>query len=176
MGGYRKAALMLSSLAEGDRAWMLARLAEQERERLAPLLAEVREMGLAVDAATMRELAVAAEAPPAARPGAPRPIEAASAQAVHEVLAREPDWLLAALARARDWPWRDAFLRLLGAERRLQLQHALPSGVELRPKALEALVAGIETRLAERLGESDQAVAQPAPRRPLWRRALPWRR
>jgi hypothetical protein len=63
------------------------------------------------------------------------------------------------------------------------LQQALPSGVELRAKAAQALVAALETRLAERLEAAEEAPAEPAapPPATTWRKrflngGLPWRR
>ena len=182
MSGYRKAALMLASLAEGDRAWMLGQLEEKQRERLSALLEELRGLGLSPDAG-MLDVALPRETATPAAPVAPAPraIDVATPQAVHEVLAREPDWLIAALSRARAWPWREGLLRLLGTERRLRVQQALPSGVELRPKTLEALLAALDRRLEERLGLDDEAPAEVPPfaarsRRPFWRAGLSWRK
>jgi len=198
MSGFRKAALTLAGLAPQDRAWMLERLGEAERGKLAPLLKELDGLGFEAD---MLEAALSPRAPAqGAAPAAPsrpvdpapaaRPLDAATAQAIHDLLADEPDWLVAALLRSRACPWREAFLRLAGTERRQRLQQALPSGVELRAKAAQALVAALETRLAERLEAAEEtpadlAAAAPAARwRPLaarWRErflngGLPWRR
>jgi len=203
MSGYRKAALTLAGLPPRDRAWMLEQLGEPERAKLAPLLKELEGLGFEADLlqAALPPGEARAAAPRAADPApssraaepavAPRPLDAAAAQAIHELLSGEPDWLVAALLRSRAWAWRESFLRLAGAERRQRLQQALPSGVELRAKALQALLAALERRLDERL---EAAEAEPAgPRveppargwRPLaarWRErlllngGLPWRR
>ena len=198
MSGYRKAALTLAGLAPRDRAWMLERLGEAERGKLAPLLKELDGLGFEADmleaaltpGAPAQAAAPAAPSRPAEPAAAARPLDAATAQAIHELLAGEPDWLVAALLRSRACPWREAFLRLAGAERRQRLQQALPSGVEPRTKAAQALVASLETRLAERLEAAEETPAEapasePAARwRPLvgrWRErflngGLPWRR
>jgi len=180
MSGYRKAALMLASLAESDRAWLLGQLGEKERERLGALLEELRGLGLSADAG-MLDLALPREPAPQPASPAPRPVDAATPQAMHDVLAHEPDWLIAALSRTRAWSWREGFLRLLGTERRLRTQQALPSGVELRPKTVEALLAAVERRLEERLDLEDETPAEVPPfaahaRKPFWRGGMSWRR
>jgi hypothetical protein len=182
----RKAALMLSSLGEEDRAWMLARVGEQERAQLGPLVSEARSLGVQLDAQTLRQLAQSpAAAAPASAAVKKGPLDATSAQAVHEVLAREPDWLIALVLRERSWPWREAFLRLLGTERRLHVQRARPQGAsQVRPRVIEALIAAIEARLEELPAEALEAHA-PAARvagmrngaaRKRWTGVLPWRR
>jgi ribosomal protein L12E/L44/L45/RPP1/RPP2 len=192
MSGYRKAALTLAGLAPKDRAWMLERLGEAERGKLAPLLSELDGLGFEAD---MLEAALSSPGGPAlaaasaapSRPAEPapaaRPLDAATAQAIHDLLAEEPDWLVAALLRSRACPWREAFLRLAGPERRQRLQQALPSGVEPRAKTAQALVAALETRLAERLEAAQETPAEPAAPAPAipWRKrflsgGLPWRR
>jgi len=152
MDGSRKAALLLSSLREEDRAWLLARVDDSQRTRLAPLLSEVRGLGVSVDPRTLRELAQSDgdAQEPEADDSASASITSASASAVLEALGGEPDWLIAIVLRARPWPWREALLNLLGTERRSSIQKALPSGVEVQPRVIETLVAAIEARLDER--------------------------
>jgi hypothetical protein len=142
--GYRKAALLLSGLGGRDRDWILARLAAEERGALCALIDELRELGLNPDAPLARELALSA---PAAQP--PRLSVAASARAAFAVLGREPDWLIALVLRLRPWPWREAFLRLLGTEWRMSVQEALPRDGEVRPKVVQTMIAALERRLEE---------------------------
>lgn len=164
--GYRKAALVLSGLAEADRAWMLARVEHEERARLSSLIEELSGLGLAAEDAVVRELA--AEAPPKSQVT----VDAATALGV---LSREPDWLIALVLRARPWPWREELLRLLGTQRRFSVQEAIPAGSDVKPKVVEALVAAIERRLEEQAAFAGQP--QPAPEKPARpRRLLPWRR
>lgn len=139
--GYRRAALMLSSLAGADRDWILGRLQADEQTELRVLLEELRGLGLAPSAALVKELALSR---PAAQPA---PVSVAvSAATAFAVLAREPDWLIAFVLRLRPWPWRESFLRLLGTEWRMRVQAALPAG-EPRPKVAQTLLAAVERRL-----------------------------
>jgi hypothetical protein len=141
--GYRRAALMLSSLGNADRDWILGRLQAEEQTELRVLLEELRGLGLAPSASLVKELALSR---PAAEP-APASV-AVSAATAFAVLAREPDWLIALVLRLRPWPWRESFLRLLGTEWRMRVRESLPSG-EARPKLVQTLLAAVERRLQE---------------------------
>jgi hypothetical protein len=164
--GYRKAALVLSGLAEADRAWMLDQIGAEERTRLSSLMLELSALGISADDSLARELA--AEAPAKNR-------VAVDAGTALGVLAREPDWLIALVLRARPWPWREELLRLLGTQRRFSVQEAIPAGTDVKPRVVEALVAAIERRLEEQAAFAGQP--QPAPENPARpRRLLPWRR
>ena len=146
MDGMRKAALMLSSLRDEDRAWLLAQVGETERSQLGSLLAEVGELGVSLDAQTVRQLVQTSAAPES--DSAPRPLANASAQSVFEILAHEPDWLIAIVVQARPWKWREPFLVLLGTERRLRVRRARPAA-KVKPRMLEVLIAAVEARLDE---------------------------
>src|SRR2546427_783732 len=138
--GYRTAALALHALAEQDRTWVLGRLGAPERARLASLLAELQDLGLTADLNGV-------EAPGSEPRPNTRPLDNAPAAAMAEALLAEPDWLIAAVVRARRWPWREDFLRLLGTERRLQVDGCVSRDIQMRPKAVEALVAAVEARI-----------------------------
>jgi hypothetical protein len=142
--GYRKAALMLSGLGGRDRDWLLAQFAADERSELCALIEELRGLGLAQDASLVQELSLAE---PVAE--VPRISVAASARAAFAVLGREPDWLIAAVLRLRPWPWREAFLRLLGTEWRMSVQESVPAGGELRAKLAQTLGTAVERRIEE---------------------------
>jgi hypothetical protein len=149
MDGLRRAALVLSSLRADDRAWMLARVHDTERVRLAELVSEVRGLGLSLDAQTLRQFVHSdgSQLDLEADDARSSNIASASPGAVHEILGREPDWLIAIVLRARPWRWREAFLSLLGAERRRRVGSALPPGIEVRPRVIEALTSAISARL-----------------------------
>jgi hypothetical protein len=149
--GLRKAALLLSSLRAEDRAWMLARVHDSERAQLVALLSEVHGLGVSLDAQTLRQLARSDSAEPEPETDVARSsnVASASAGAMHEVLGREPDWLIAIVLRDRPWRWREAFLNLLGTERRMRVQRVLPPGIDVRPRVIEALISAIEARLDE---------------------------
>jgi hypothetical protein len=66
-------------------------------------------------------------------------------------------------------------LRLLGTQRRLSVQEAIPAGSDVRPKVVEALVSAIERRLEEQAAFAGRP-ALPVPEEPARRRLLPWRR
>jgi hypothetical protein len=142
MDGMRTAALALTALCEADRAWMLAQFSRAQQRALRRLLREVRALGLAPDAAALRELTEPA-------PAAPREdrLRTASAPEVHALLREEPDWLIAALLRAGRFPWRKGLLEVLGAERRRRVETALDAALEIRPQALAAAAAALESRL-----------------------------
>jgi hypothetical protein len=139
--GYRKAALVLSSLAGADRDWILGRLQAEEQAELRGLLQELRSLGFAPGASLVKELVLSRPAAEPAPPGV-----TVSAATAFAVLAREPDWLIALLLRLRPWPWRESFLRLLGTEWRMRVQESLPAA-EARPKVVQALLAALERRL-----------------------------
>jgi hypothetical protein len=162
--GLRKAALALSSLAPGDRAWMLARLDDEQRLKLTALLDELRTLGLEADRALSAELC---QEPPARTPAATDP------RALYAVLEDEPDWMIALVLRVRPGPWREDLLGRLGTERRLGVQHALPADTQVGPKALEALAAAIDRRLQEQSVFTVKAL--PSARKRSWRERLTWR-
>ena len=178
----RKAALMLSSLREEDRDWMLAQVGERERERLGSLVSEARSFGALLDAQTLGQLIQPAAAAPVTAAASETPIDSAAADAVHEVLTREPDWLIAIVLRERPWQWREAFLRLLGTERRLRVQRARPRGAEVRPRVIKALISAIEARLDEQPAAWQESEPAPATAfrngvvRKLWTGVTQWRR
>lgn len=160
--GDRKAALMLHSLAEEDRGWLLGQLGDADRARLGALIAELASSGMALDRASVRELTSSLESRTT--------LELATAEAVHAALADEPDWLVAVVLGARAWRWREALLRLLGAERAARVRSLLARRREGAPAALAALLARLEKRVAD-AGEPLPA-ARP---RFAWRRLMPWR-
>jgi hypothetical protein len=154
LSGERRAAIALASLGDADRAWLLERLPEPRRQRISTLLGELREMRVSFDRELLEQLS------PAPKKEA-HALDGASVETVLAALEGEPDWMAALLVHARGWPWREAFLE----RRRLG-----PTTSEVKPKALEAMLAAFEAKLRA------LPAAQSQPPTPFWRRRLAWRR
>jgi hypothetical protein len=157
----RKAALVLSSLHEADRRWLLAQLDGTQRDKVTGLVQELAGMNLALDDETLKRLLRPLPAA-AVEEAAESALGRASARAVFDVLAAQPDRIVALVLAARSWPWREGFLRLLGTERRLRVQRARPPRGELRPQAVAALLVAVESRLDEEATDAHAMAASTA--------------
>lgn len=147
MSGLRQAALALHGLAPVDREWMLSRLPQQRSGELRELLDELQEIGIPADPELIRH-AIAAR-PDAVTPAGPHASRTAalSAGQAHELLAGEPDSLVATLLVGGAWPWREGFLAKLPAERARRIRElasTLSAGPVLRQAVLETFAARAE--------------------------------
>jgi hypothetical protein len=165
MTGERKAALALASLGEADRAWLLGQLPETPRARVNALLGELREMRVSFDRELLKQLGPAQVVPKDSHA-----LDGADTRALLQVLQHEPDWLVTLVLRAREWPWRSAFLQQIGAERTRRVARIAPDTAAPRPKLIAALLDALEAKV--------RAVPAVTPERarPFWRRRLAWRR
>lgn len=124
----RRSALVLHSMAAGDRDWVLERLPEAERAGLAPLLAELARLGMSADRTLLTQLAAQpGPARPSAAPGlagAPAPLaelSAADPALLALVLRNEPARLTALFLQAHAWPWHEQLLQRLEPATRKQV-------------------------------------------------------
>jgi len=121
----RHAALLLHSLAKGDRQWMLAQLASGERAEVASLLDELADLGLPADGTLLTEILKASETTPI-QAGQPQADDGALESRVRRLplgsivraLRDEPDELIAMVLKLGIWPWQGEFLAQLSAVRR----------------------------------------------------------
>jgi len=158
---YRKAALLLESVAEEDRGWLLSQLADADRARLGPLFAELRGLGITLDPSMLRDFTSSLEQS--------RKLECARPEAMHRAIVDEPDWLVAVVLNARVWTWRGRLLRLLGRERASRVQALMARRPEPAPAALSALLARLEKRVADMSDTMPVAVPRFS-----WRKLVAW--
>ncbi|HWH82086.1 MAG TPA: hypothetical protein VNU71_07595 [Burkholderiaceae bacterium] len=142
MSELRRAALVLHGLAANDRDWLLTQLPDASADDLRALLAELEALGMPADPALIRAAVKREDAP--AEPAKPAfgEIAAASAGQMLELLRDEPDRLIAIVISSSNWPWREALLSQLQAERARDVREqalSLNVGARLRGVVLEAL-------------------------------------
>jgi hypothetical protein len=140
MPAHRQSALLLHGLNKADQHWILARLADDDRRIVGHHLAELKELGIPADPG------IAAQASGARAHAAAGPLHAASGEAMFQLLADEPVWLVRHVLALADWPWRTAFLDAHGGARRERLAAASPA--PLAPLAAERLLARLAAKLA----------------------------
>ncbi|WP_005034705.1 hypothetical protein [Holophaga foetida] len=166
LGNERKAALLLHSLGEEDRAWLLGQVDTTERHSLERMLQELQELGIPEDPGIIGEVIAQAPLPLAA------PVRIASEANDWEAVLREadpailervlrddPPGVTARLLLMVDWPWQERFMECLGALRRHQVTEQVArfrsgggasSGDCLKP----ALLAAVGRRLRQEVASS----------------------
>ncbi len=147
---YRQSALLLYGLGETDRRWVLSQLADDQRRDLTAQLTELGEIGMPVDRSLAEELLAGTGARLAHRPTVDAPdhgatLRRAPAQAMLQLLATQPSWLIAAVLGIEAWPWREAIYVGLDASKRERVKQAM--GTRLPEKLACALVSCLEVRL-----------------------------
>ena len=162
----RRAALLVHAMPQGDRQWLLASLPPHQRVELEELLAELRELGIPPDEQLLREVVDAPIAvQPAAVPADPLEHLAPGQVAVLAALLRkEPPQLVATLLAARDWPWKEAFLRQLEPQHALVVAAAQPRRAK---EVQQAVCAAVLRQLQQATPPAQAALASPP-----WRRLL----
>ena len=185
----RRAALLLHAMAPVDRDWALAQLPADSRVRLQALLRELAALGIPHDPALLKQVASAGI--PAAEPtldvlcddaGSEPPlaaIAAADPARLAVVLRDEPVDLVAMLLAARDWTWRDAFMRQIGPLKARQVAERLAARWRgCRPGSAldQTLLAAVARRLRDvPLDAIPQAAVRRLPDAPSVKR-IAWRR
>jgi hypothetical protein len=165
--GLRQAALVLHGLAQDDRDWLLAQLPEASAEDIRPLLVELQALGVPGDPELIRvALQRKVEEVKALQPGF-HALAAASVHQMLELLADEPDTLIAIVLSSSNWSWRDALLSRLGDERARSIRESM-LGLSVAPGLRQAVLAEV-SRLAEESAahEPVRIAAQQAPSRGL---------
>lgn len=159
----RRAALLLHGMAGSDRRWIWARLGGPERQALAPLLHELRQMNVRQEECDLDiDHAMARTPPPTPAQGTTElheVLKTASEERVAAILLAEPVGLVHRLLALGPWPWRDAVLRQLRADRPGELEPNASQPFPHAPALDEALVS----RLALRLQGDGQTPAHTAP-------------
>lgn len=164
MSGLRQAALALHGLAPVDRDWMLSRLPAQRAGELRDLLDELQEIGIPPDPELISH-AIAARPNAATQPSA-RASRAASLSAgqAHELLAGEPDGLVATVLAGGEWSWREGFLAQLPVDRARHVR-ALASSLSVGPALRQAVLETFAARAELCSDEVPAPVASISPRR-----------
>jgi hypothetical protein len=129
----QQAALLLHGLDERDRDWIMTRLPAGERLELAGHLNELTALGIPADQQLIRAATRAGD-------------DENTAVRMHAVLVNEPLWLQASILAIEAWPWRDAYLAGLPADRRERLVRLMPT--QLAPSAARAIQAQLAARLS----------------------------
>jgi hypothetical protein len=143
VSGVRHAALVLHGLATADRQWLMSRLPVERQRELTFLLQELQDIGIPPDADLIRT-AIGSEPPgrDAITPSPHGTLAAATAEQMHALLSGEPDGLVALVVGSTAWPWNEALLTRLGAQRAARVRGlalSSASGAMLRRTALEQL-------------------------------------
>lgn len=138
----RRAALELHALPEGDRSWILAALPTAQRSSLEALLLELRDLGIPPEASL-----VAAAAPRRDADSCLEHMNASRIAALARILAEEPVGVTRALLAMRRWHWRDALLRELDPQRRVELAGApAPPAPRVQAVLLQALARRLDAQ------------------------------
>lgn len=161
--GVRRAALLLHTLAPGDRAALLAQLDAAERSTLDELLGELDVLGIPRDRGLLEQTIAALPAidpPPATAPGLAAQLQAASVQDIARLLADEPAELVARLLICMQWRWSAELLAVLEPYKRRQVQALLHEVKQPSACLSEALLRSVHSALLEQ-----EPRPRPAPRR-----------
>lgn len=152
----RKAALLLHSLSEADRAWMLTRLGPSQRAALQPLLAELRSLRVPGQPELVRTQILERS-----REVGRQSLTSIAASRVRQLLACEPAGFVAQALKVGPSSWSDDFqLRVVG--KGVDDPHEpLPCG---RAAAIEEVLA---RRLRSVPGDDGGRPAAPSPQRPV---------
>ncbi len=152
-GESRRAALLLHTVSDDDRAWLLSQMDGAERARLQGLVDELRAIGIPPAPELLDELGPAVAARVRGDAGHRGGLQHADPVALAAVLAAEPSELIARVIAQGPWTWTGALLARLGALQRQQVMDslaALPPAHERTASALDArLLAIVEVRLAQ---------------------------
>jgi hypothetical protein len=162
MNNYLQVALQLRELVPDDRGWVLDQLPQHASGTLRSILDRL-ERGDTTEGAESHGMAVAVDtAMPAsasndqqarvlmeeASQDAERLLDDASVDEVSAELAGAPDWLVAAVLSVRDWSWSEDWLLTQDQARRHAIYEIVRAARELQPRAGEALVEILASRLA----------------------------
>jgi hypothetical protein len=168
----RRAALLLHTVADADRAWLLERLDDAARARLSALVDELRALGIPRSPELLDELGPPARAQPAGLHGADPALLA-------RVLGPEPAALVARVVALGPWPWTGELLARLGAAQRRRVMDALDARLPAAPgaptTALDArLLALLERRVADAAAEGAVVPAEAGERAGMNGRPARW--
>ena len=161
---FRQAALMLHALSRRDQAWLLRRLMPATRAGLKALLGQLRQLGIAPGLQSIGTALPPAQERVSLDAADVALVDAASAELVAAVLARQHGQVQAALLNLHPWRWRAAYWEALSAVQRsrmTELSAALPvvrAGMENAllhafAQALEDVGAGTHADALSKTGE-----------------------
>ena len=140
MNDTYQAALTLHALHPDDRAWMLSQLSSSEKNAIGALV--IQKASQPVDEAHKFDLAVARETLQLHSVSEiVSKLIALDAIQIAQVLAQEPDMVVAGVLEAYHWPWRIAVLDLLGVERKKNI--AALEKIWFRQKLVESLLQNL---------------------------------
>lgn len=150
-GGYRKAARALLRLDAADRDWLLEQLAEDDRTRVRDVMVQIgageADERTSVPTETAAAPAVEAKAPPR-NEGDLELLQRADVTEMQEILADEPDWVVAVVLGHRVWPWGAEFLHGLPPKRVDHLARVAEQvAVNLTPRAKAEILDACAARL-----------------------------
>jgi hypothetical protein len=147
--GYKKAALTIHGLGEVDRQWLLGNLPEKERNLLSNYLTQLSEMQIPAHHSVFSDL-IDKESKTYANVSEPDDtgsllkielINGAGITAVTEILAREPDWMLALVLVSGEWKWTEEFINILSDHRRERVRELIEKlSLRAQPKLKEAVI------------------------------------
>jgi Mg/Co/Ni transporter MgtE len=139
----RRAALLLHSLAVGERRRVLTRLTAAEAAMLGPLLDELKELG--VSPSLGRQLQAEAHAPQ--REAAAEQTQAAlNPEQIARLLESCDALTVSQLLRARSWPWEAQVLESMPSARKSEVLSMRSELASLGPAAQRALCDCFEQR------------------------------
>lgn len=143
----RRAALVLHSLHDADRAWVLEALPASQRSIIQPLLDELRQLGIPRDSELSNILPTPSVSPPGVgRASALEELSSEGVRSLAQVLREEPLQVTACLLGARAWAWQEELLGQLDPSSSARVRAMLPMlarGASLQAAVLDALETAI---------------------------------
>lgn len=143
----QRAALVLHSLHDVDRAWVLDALPASQRSIIQPLLDELSQLGIPRDSELSNILPTPSISPPGA--GRTSALEGLGPEGVRnlaQVLQAEPLQVTACLLGARAWAWQEELLGHFDPSSSARIRAMLPTfaaGASLQVAVLDAVQAAM---------------------------------
>ncbi len=163
MSGHRRTAVLLHGMHEQDRQWMLAELAPKDQATVRAYLEELDALGFSYGPDMMAQVN---------QPTTPlSPLQSLQLAGVQQMLAllqEEPPGLIARLFSLHTWPWQEALLKQLPANKRQRIRGLM---VPAPASALDSFLIDTLAKRLQALPQADIAAPRNKPA-PWWKFGL----